>query len=372
MLGKKTFPEYSSVLIALLAFNIVLAAIFSSAQAMILPVTLRSLFILLLACGLSAILPCTQETLSKLCFLLGLTGVLASLVAFAGIFSLFLNLDVLSSTITSPNYMFGLPMVQSLFGNPNGLGMFLVFSIAATVILFTLLQNHKKISKQKVLLFYGVLGLQLAALLLTFSRAAFIALSLFVLLFIWFNSRRYCYTPLALLSAAIFVSKRAFEKNSIGDFLSALANGRVQLWAEGFKLFKQSPLLGAGLGGWFALSGNPLTLHNTYLHIAVELGLVGLALYLAYSVLFMQGLRKKMKKAAEGSSRYIITSGLYSLCAGALAHQFFESYLYHGLPLFLLVIILLQTYMREPGILYRPSERVWEQGDLSWFYRRVS
>ncbi|NLA04215.1 MAG: O-antigen ligase family protein [Firmicutes bacterium] len=372
MLGDKSFPRYSYVLVALLALVIVLATIFSAAQATILSVTLRSLFLLLMACGLSILLPCTTETLSRLCFCLGLAGTIASAVALAGIVCLNLKLNLLAFAITNPNYMYGLPEVQSFFGNPNGLGMFLVFSIAGTIVLFALLRSRKETNGLRVPSFYFILAIQLVTLVLTFSRAALIALSLFVLCFIWHNNRRYCYTPLVLLSAAVLVSKQAFEKSSIVEIVRALANGRVQLWAEGLQLFKQYPLFGTGLGGWFAITGNPLTLHNTYIHVAVELGLVGLALYLIYSALFMQGLRETMKKAAEGSSRYILSSGLYSLCIGLLVHQFFESYLYHGLPLFLLVMIPLHTFMREPGTLYRFRETVWEQGEFPLFYRRVS
>jgi O-antigen ligase len=155
-------------------------------------------------------------------------------------------------------------------------------------------------------------AVQLAALALTFSRAAFVALAVFVLGFIWYNSRRYCYTSLVLLSAAAFVSKQAFEKSGIVEVITALANGRIQLWAEGLKIFRLYPLFGTGLGGWAALSGHYLSPHNTYLHVAVELGLVGLALYLIYIALFMKDLRKMMLGAAAGSARYIILSGLYS------------------------------------------------------------
>jgi O-antigen ligase len=372
VLRGKSFPEYGYVLIALFALTIALATLFSPAQTTVVSVSLRSLFVLLVACGLSVLLPCTLETLTRLCLCLTLAGTFAGALALAGVLCLHRNIDFLAFTITRPDYMYDLPEVQSFFGNPNGHGFFLVFSIAAAVILLALWRRLKERKRPAALLFYVILAVQLAALALTFSRAAFVALAVFVLGFIWYNSRRYCYTSLVLLSAAAFVSKQAFEKSGIVEVITALANGRIQLWAEGLKIFRLYPLFGTGLGGWAALSGHYLSPHNTYLHVAVELGLVGLALYLIYIALFMKDLRKMMLGAAAGSARYIILSGLYSLCLGLLVHQFFESYLYHGLPLFLLAITPLHFLMREPGVLCRFRERIWSEQDFSRAYRRVS
>lgn len=372
MLRGKTFPEYGYVLIALFSFTIALSMLLSPAQTTVISVSLRSLFMLLAACGLSVLLPCTLGTLTRLCLCLALAGTFAGALALGGILCLHRNMDFLAFTITNPNYMYGLPEVQSFFGNPNGLGFFLVFSIAAAVILFALWHRLEEKRRLTALLFYLILAVQLAALALTFSRAAFVALAVFVLGFIWHNGRRYGYASLMLLSAAMFVSKQAFEKNSIGEVITALANGRVQLWAEGLKLFKLYPLFGTGLGGWWAVTGNYLSPHNTYLHITVELGLVGLALYLIYIALFMKDLHKMMNRAEKGGVRYIVLSGLYSLSLGLLAHQFFESYLYHGLPLFMIAIIPLHFLMREPGVLYRFRERIWSEQDFPRVYRRVS
>ncbi len=372
MHAKKHFPVYCYVLTVLLVLIIALASSHPVVRGMVLPVSLRTLFFLLIACSLSILVPCNFETLMRVFLCLGLAGTLIGVQTLTGVACSKLGLELFGFAIKRTNYMYGLPQVVSVFKNPNGLGFFLVFSLASVIILFSLLKKEREKNKLLAAVFYAALAVQLLTLVLTFSRAAFMALSLFVLCFIWFNRRRCCYTPpLALLSAAVLMSKQALGKSGPAEIVSALFSGRIQLWGEGVKLFAQSPLFGTGLGGWFALTGNSMSLHNTYLHVAVELGLAGLVVYIAYIVLFMQGLHKAMSRATT-PQRYALLSGLYSLSAGLLVHQFFESYLYQGLPLFLLALIPLHSLLREPGMLYRFREPAWKEQGGSWFYRRTS
>ncbi len=373
MQAKKHFPSYCYVLTALLVLVIVIASSHSVGRGAILPVTLRALIFLLIACSLGILLPGNFETLTRLFLCLGLTGTLISVQTLISVVFLKLELGLLGFSIWKANYMYGLPQVTSFFKNPNGLGLFLVFSIASLLVMFTLLKEEGKKKRSLAVLFYAAPAVQLLTLVLTFSRAAFIALSLFVLCFVWFNRRRHCYIPpLALLGAALFTSKQALCQSGLAEIISALFSGRIQLWAEGFRLFIRHPLFGTGLGSWFALTGNNMPVHNTYLHIAVEIGLTGLIVYLAYIALFMRSLKRAMNRAVLNTQRYALLSSIYSLSVGLLVHQFFESYLYQGLPLFLMAIIPLHTLLREPGTLYHLPEPLWREQGVSWFYRRAS
>jgi len=367
------FPRYRYVLLVLQAAVMVLAALFSTARETTLLVSLRSLFLLLAVCSLSVLFPCNLETLTWLYFLLGLAGTFTSLMALAGALCSSLGVDGLAFVIDQPRYMYGLPQVQSCFTNPNTFGLFLVLSIAGLTILFNLFRNRMEHKGPAKITFYLVQAIQLSALVLTFSRAAFVALALFAACFAWLNNRRPSVAPLVLLGAVVLCSRRAFAGggSSMGEMLDVLLSGRLHLWAEGLRVFSQFPLLGTGLGGWPAVTGNGLSPHNTYLHLAVELGFVGLALYVASIVLFLRDLRVMMQRSIMRKSRYTLLSGLYSLCLGLLVHQWFESYLYHGMPLFLFTIILLQTLLREPGVLYHFRERAWKEYGGAWTYRKV-
>jgi O-antigen ligase len=371
MHGIKFFPRYRYVLVALLALVIAIAAMFSIARETTLLVSLRSLFFLLAACSLSVLFPCTLETLTWLFFCLGLAGTFISIITLAGAACSILGLDLLAFAVDQPDYMYGLPQVEFCFENPNTFGLFLVFSITGLIIFFALIRDRVERKGPAAFLFYLVLAIQLLALTLTFSRAAFVALALFVSSFIWLNNGRHSYAPLVLLGAVFLFSRHAFESGSMSEMLEALFSGRIQLWAEGIRLFAQYPLLGTGLGGWFAVTGNRLSLHNTYLHLAVELGLAGLTLYITCIALFLRDLRIVMQKAVIFKYRYTVLSGLYSLCLGLLVHQWFESYLYYGLPLFLFAIIPLHTLLREPGKLYHFRELVWKQHGILRLYRKA-
>ncbi|MGB4371584.1 MAG: O-antigen ligase family protein [Dethiobacteria bacterium] len=368
---KEYFLRHRYVLIALQVLVVTMAALFSITRETTMFVSLRSLFFLLLVCSLSAFLSWTLETFTRFCFCLGLAGTFMSIVTLASVVCLKLRLNLLTFAIGHPNYLYGLPQVTSCFGNPNTFGIFLVFCIVSILILFALYREKREKNRLIAVSFYIVLALQLSALFLTFSRAAFIALALFASCFIWFNGRRYCYLPMVLALAPILISKQTFEKGSMTEVLNALSSGRIKLWAEALKLFIQHPLFGTGLGSWFTITGNHLSVHNTYLHLAVELGLAGLTLYLVFIALFLRDIQKKMNQAVLFKSRYIVLSGLYSLCIGLLVHQLFESYLYHGLPLFLFAVILLYTPVQESGTLYHFRKSPWREQGTSLNYRKA-
>jgi O-antigen ligase len=50
---------------------------------------------------------------------------------------------------------------------------------------------------------------------------------------------------------------------------------RIQLWAQGFTALSQTPLFGIGAGHYEDMTDEHLVAHNTYVHVLVELGLVG-------------------------------------------------------------------------------------------------
>jgi O-antigen ligase len=65
---------------------------------------------------------------------------------------------------------------------------------------------------------------------------------------------------------------------------------RVQLWAEGFELFKQSPVFGIGASQFAEEVG--LVAHNSFVHGYVELGLIGGTLFVGAFFCALVGLRR--------------------------------------------------------------------------------
>ncbi|MGD0381898.1 MAG: O-antigen ligase family protein [Thermoguttaceae bacterium] len=64
-------------------------------------------------------------------------------------------------------------------------------------------------------------------------------------------------------------------------------SGRIIIWEAGFALFQQYPVLGTGSGTALRVIGQalgasrPIAAHNTYLSMSVELGVVGLLLFMS-------------------------------------------------------------------------------------------
>ncbi|MGH7580029.1 MAG: O-antigen ligase family protein [Gemmatimonadales bacterium] len=73
--------------------------------------------------------------------------------------------------------------------------------------------------------------------------------------------------------------------------------GRFGLWKAGVKAFTARPITGYGPGSWRTavapwLGPNPQVAHNSFLSVLVELGLVGLTLYLTMFVAVFRATRK--------------------------------------------------------------------------------
>ena len=116
------------------------------------------------------------------------------------------------------------------------------------------------------------MGLFGYAIVLTQSHGGIIALSVGLLIVLRWNLGWLKSLPIFVaLSplAAILLAKRATSLTMTED--TALA--RVQLWSEGFALFKQNPIFGIGADQYEEQVG--MVAHNSFIHCFTELGLVG-------------------------------------------------------------------------------------------------
>ena len=68
---------------------------------------------------------------------------------------------------------------------------------------------------------------------------------------------------------------------------------RMRIWAEGLTAFWQNPLFGLGAGGYASAYAAATGLHgdvahNLFISVLVELGIVGLAIYVAYIIMLFR------------------------------------------------------------------------------------
>jgi|GEM_PF-1175101 O-antigen ligase len=145
-----------------------------------------------------------------------------------------------------------------------------------------------------------------------------------------------------LLSQRLITTFQAAQQG--GNNLDALGSGRQFLWAEGWRMFLDRPLLGWGINifHWlYPQYRSPLHLeagqyvHNDYLQFLIELGPIGLLLCLCW-VLALFRLGWRLLRSPEQSEQRFLNLGIALACAALLIHSFVDFHLYQPAMLFLL------------------------------------
>jgi hypothetical protein len=178
-----------------------------------------------------------------------------------------------------------------LTGNPNDLALTLNLILPLSV---ALLLATRRPPLRAVLL--GLVGLEVVAVVLTFSRGGFLTLATILLVYLWKIRRRpergWAWAALLVMLVACIplLPSRYLDRISTITSVEADRTGSAELrWTDtvsAVKLVLANPIVGAGVGmNVLALvetrSDNRWTaVHNVYLEYAVELGLPGLALFL--------------------------------------------------------------------------------------------
>jgi O-antigen ligase len=181
--------------------------------------------------------------------------------------------------------------------NPNDLALSLALGIPFAWYCFVGMRSVGS------LIGLAYLPIALAAILLSASRGgAFAAIVAMTLVPIGFTKMSH-FRKLAVagslvvagIVAAFTVPERSWERlMTIDDEASTrwtianlenldLMNMRVAIWKEGLDQFKESPFFGVGAGGYLnvvdPVHGERRVAHNIFLSILVELGLIGLLLF---------------------------------------------------------------------------------------------
>ncbi len=230
---------------------------------------------------------------------------------------------------------------SGMAGNPNDLALLLNIIIPLNAALIAVSRGWGvRVLASLVLL------VSIAGVIVTFSRAGFITLAVIGALGLWQLVRRGAVGWLAALVVA-GVLLGALAPGHYADRLSTVWNmdadttGSAQdRWRDtvvAASFAVQHPLLGAGIGmDFLALNQERgavwLSVHNAYLNYAVDLGLVGLSLFLAVFVSAWAGARRVARQAARESDaelRAFATAVWISLTGFAVA-AFFHPVAYHA------------------------------------------
>lgn len=226
-------------------------------------------------------------------------------------------------------------------------------------IITLLLMNKKRLKEEKTIfknrlsslyiLAFG--GLTLVALFLTTTRAAYISfgLSLVYLIFSQFNVYKIAKSVFSLSFFSVLLFW--FVQNYIYDIMSILrtayysffnedasAYERFNAWDIGFDNFKDHLLFGLGFG----TSGD---LHNTYLQMLFEIGVVGVILFFLTFITYMVVHKNKKTVIETTNIKYEIFSKTKNL---AILHVLWfatnNHNVNHHLTWFCVLLVLLHTY----------------------------
>jgi O-antigen ligase len=186
------------------------------------------------------------------------------------------------------------------------------------------------------------------AVFLTLSRGGLVALGASLIAAIVVAGRRRG-VVLGLAAAAVLATVIYF-----GAFAPAEARnrvlelqggtGRTDIWTVGWRMVEDQPLLGVGAGNFPVASihyllepgslmrtdfivDNPKVAHNTYLNVLAELGVVGLALFLAVIAFPLWWAARAVGFAARAGDRQleVLARAMVVVIVGLLAADFFGS-----------------------------------------------
>jgi len=213
---------------------------------------------------------------------------------------LWISAGFIASVIALGNFIGPKRYVVSTFGNPNFFAghLLMIFLLTCTLYFF---QGNKKSERG---LFFTCAILFFLSIIVTRSRAAIFA-SLFGIATVMFlclkrNGVKKWTGYILLFIVSVLLSTQFYHW--------LIADIRWYIWRGAFKMIKLKPVTGWGLGNFpffypyyrireyfLQAESTPVTtqVHNEYLHVWVETGLIGLILFLGIIFIIMAGVRKR-------------------------------------------------------------------------------
>lgn len=238
----------------------------------------------------------------------------------------------------------GAGRITASFNTPNGLGGWI--TIMLPLVLGTACAGGNRWpNKLLTLILWPLAGVLSFGLVLTRSRGALIG-TVFAMIFfaIYKRSRIFLIAVgaiVAILSFIILYSMN-FQLSFMDDFLPSLKNNLVQvmlkmdivrthLWREALLIIRDFPVFGCGLNTYSivapiyksALPEAGIYPHNSYLQMAAETGIVGLASFILVIISLFKTSIANMRKIKNTFYNNVLL-GLLAGLFGFLVHSFFD------------------------------------------------
>lgn len=225
--------------------------------------------------------------------------------------------------------------ISSSFQHANDFGGYLVVIIS---LLLSLIFSRSRRFKERVLSW--VVFLPVAwCLKATSSRGAWLGAIIALLYLTFAKSKRLFVCILIMLAVSIpFLPHGVKERFS--DFTTVSQKGgtvweRLELWKGTINMIKARPILGFGINTYtknFPAYKPPdypdvRYTHNSYLHMASEIGIPGASIFILFMLMFVVFASKAVRGFASGIDRDLFI-GLVAGIIGFLAHSAVDTHLY--------------------------------------------
>jgi O-antigen ligase len=178
------------------------------------------------------------------------------------------------------------------FNDPNDLGMFLVMNIPFAMYFYS---KGKFVLK---LIMLVTLSALIYGIYLTGSRGSMLGAGGLIGIYLLVVNAG----PKLFISVVLLAPIAATVIASLQSSIDSSANGRLEAWYAGIQMLMANPVFGVGKGRFFDHHG--LVAHNSYIHVAGELGIPGYSLWggaLIFTVLsgYLFIKASKLKKETE-------------------------------------------------------------------------
>lgn len=234
------------------------------------------------------------------------------------------------------------------FNDPNDIGMFLVMNIPFTIYFYKKGGAIGKLIMLSILvaLFYGVY--------MTGSRGTALGVgTLIAVYYIVMNAGPKLFLTLVGLAPIAATVIASLQSN-----IDSSADGRLEAWYAGVLMLIANPIFGVGMGQFLEEHG--LVAHNSYIHVAAELGVPGYSLWggaliftvlTGYLIIRDQISNNKLEKSEqiekspEEEAELLLNKTLFFSLVGFLITGFFISRMF-TLLLFIFLGMAIASHIR--------------------------
>lgn len=256
---------------------------------------------------------------------------------------------------------------KGIFGNSNDLAFHFVTIVPiAIALVFATRGIIRKV------LFGACAAVMMAAVVVTYSRGAFLG-SLASLGFLaWKLGRRHRLAVLVwgivIIGSFLVLAPGNYSVRILSIFIPGLdpvgsADARRGELLRSLYVAIRHPLFGIGMGNYMTeMSYTGLVTHNAYTQVAAEMGMAALAIYTMFVATPLKRLGQVVREtfAARSDSRYYyLAVGLQASLVGYMVASFFLSvaYLWYVYYLVAYAVCLRRMYESETGRLVVPEKR---------------